>query len=185
MHCGSSPIGELPAGTCDLDFTLGASNTGGGSGTLVPGPATARFVLMSGDGSVIYDDYTTPVTLVKAVTIDAVSINSTTLTIEGGHVSYIATVSNRTAATLNVTVVQAWIDQGGATRAAGGLQVNCGAGVGELPPGTCAVSFVVSASNGSSGSGTLVPGAATLRWELKNGNTDAVYDVFTMAVTLQ
>ena len=151
----------------------------------MPGPATARFVLKSGDGTVIYDEFTMPVTLVNPVTIDAVSISSTTLTIDGPLVSYTATVTNRTGSTLPVTVLLGYIDQGSASRAAGGLQVNCGAGVGELPPGTCAVSFSLGASNGGSGTGTLVPGAATARWVLKNGLTEAVFDVFTMAVTLQ
>jgi hypothetical protein len=184
MNCGAG-VGVLPAGTCDLAFTLGASNTTAGTGTLVPGPAIARFVLQSGDGTIIYDEFTMPVTLVNPVTIDAVSISSTTLTIDGDAVTYTATVTNRTSSTLSVTVLQGWIDQGSASRAAGGLQVDCGAGVGELPPGPCAVSFTLGAMNGTAGTGTLVPGGATARWVLKNGITDAVFDVFTMAVTLQ
>jgi hypothetical protein len=39
VDCG--PLGVLPSGTCEFDFTLGAI----GTGTLVPGDATARFEL--------------------------------------------------------------------------------------------------------------------------------------------
>jgi hypothetical protein len=183
MNCGAG-IGVLPAGTCDLAFTLGASNTSSGTGTLVPGPAVARFVLQSGDGTIVYDEFTTPVTLVDAITIDAVSLSSTTVSI-GGEVTYTATVTNHTSSTLSATILQGWIYQGSTIRAAGGLSVDCGAGVGELPPGSCEVSFTLGASNSGSGTGTLVPGAATARWELKHGLTNALYDVFTMAVTLQ
>ncbi len=114
----------------------------------------------------------------------SVDLSSTTLTIDGEAVSYTATVRNGTGSTLETVVLQAWIDQGDASRAAGGLQVLCGAGIGTLPPGPCSFSFGASASNAqtTAGTGTLVPGSATARFELKQGET--VFDVVRVPVTL-
>ncbi len=60
----SAVTGELPPGTCSFIFTLGASNTTAGSGTLVPGGATARFELKDMYGRVV-DTSTVSVTLVN------------------------------------------------------------------------------------------------------------------------
>jgi len=118
--------------------------------------------------------------------IDLVSVvlSSTTLTIEGPGDPYTATVVNGTGSALSTVVLQAWIDQGTASRAAGGLQVVCGAGIGTLPPGSCGFSFSAFASNAPpiAGTGTLVPGSATARFELKQGET--VLDVVRVPVTL-
>jgi hypothetical protein len=66
VTCGPS-VGVLPAGTCPFSFTVGASNLGGGTGTLVPGPATAVFELRRFDSATntetLLDTFTVPVTL--------------------------------------------------------------------------------------------------------------------------
>ena len=100
--------------------------------------------------------------------ITNVTFSSTNLEIEGPTVSYTAELSNVTGITLApATVVQGWIDQGTASRAAGGTQVFCGAGTGEFPPGSCSIPFSLGANNTTSaGTGTLVPGPATARLEL-------------------
>lgn len=57
--------GELAVGTCTVSFTIGASNasTTAGTGTLVPGSATANFELKS--GSMVLHTYSVPVTLTQ------------------------------------------------------------------------------------------------------------------------
>lgn len=118
------------------------------------------------------------------VDLVSVDLGSTTFTIDGPSVAYTAVVRNGTGGTLETVVLQAWIDQGDASRAAGGLQVLCGAGVGSLPPGPCSFAFSANASNAeqTAGTGTLIPGAATGRFELKQGAT--IFDVVRVPITL-
>ncbi|MGH7539609.1 MAG: hypothetical protein ACRELC_01280 [Gemmatimonadota bacterium] len=61
--CGTS-LGAFPVGTCGESFTLIASNATAGSGTLVPGAATARLELIA--GGVTIATFTVAVTLVAA-----------------------------------------------------------------------------------------------------------------------
>jgi len=51
VGCGANPSGTLPHGNCTFSFNTVAQNTGGGSGTLVPGPATFRLELLNFDGT--------------------------------------------------------------------------------------------------------------------------------------
>jgi hypothetical protein len=113
------------------------------------------------------------------------SLNSTTLVIEGPLVPYTATITNGTGQSLSRVVVQAWIDQPGnpgASRAAAGSTVTCGAGDGTLPPGSCAFGWSVNPSNLGAGTGVLTAGSASARFELIGGS--AVLDVVTVPVTL-
>lgn len=105
-------------------------------------------------------------------TITSVSLSNSTLAIEGVSVTYTATLSNP-GPTLTGVVAQGYMVQGSARRAAGGTQVNCNAGLGVLPSGTCQISFVVVAGNSYSGSGTLVPGNANFELDLTAGSSTA------------
>ncbi|MFQ6006518.1 MAG: hypothetical protein ACE5OQ_13570, partial [Woeseia sp.] len=111
-----------------------------------------------------------------------VALTTTTLNIGGPTVAYTASINNSTASTLSGVVLQAFVDQPGASRAAGGLLVRCGAALGDLAPGPCNENFTVIASNATAGSGTLIPGPAIARFELQMGAT--VLDTFSVAVTL-
>ncbi len=114
--------------------------------------------------------------------IDNVILTTTTLTIGGPLVSYTANVSNGTGSSLSPVVLQTYIEQPGASRAAGGLQVNCGA-TGVLPQGNCSIDFTLNANNTtSSGSGTLIAGPATARFDLILDTT--VLDTLTVPITL-
>jgi len=105
-------------------------------------------------------------------------------------VSYTALLANADDGTLSNILVQAYIDQGDASRAAGGALVDCpgDTSLGDLPPGTCDFDFTVLASNDSAGFGSLVPGPATARFELRQfdpeSDEEAVLDTYTVAVTL-
>lgn len=119
-------------------------------------------------------------------TITSVNPGGFTLTIGGSGVAYTAQLYNSTGSAFGVfpsdaVVVQAWIDQGTAFRAAGGAIVGGG---GTLPAGSSSFGFSLSAENSpNAGSGTLVPGPATARFELtRNG---VVLHTFTLPVTLQ
>jgi hypothetical protein len=50
VDCGGD-LGFLPNGTCTVAFTAQASNSTGGFGTLVPGPATLSLAVLLGDGT--------------------------------------------------------------------------------------------------------------------------------------
>ena len=186
VECGAG-TGNLPSGLCTLSGTLTASNLSEGTGTLVPGQATARFQLVQ--GGAVLQELTARVTLLAAGTvletgIDGVELSVTSLVINGLGASYEATISNASDETLTSVFVQARVEQGSASRAGGGRAVSCdGAALsGNFPPGRCTVLASVSASNLGAGTGTLVPGDATIRIELKRGET--IIDAFTLSVVL-
>jgi Tfp pilus assembly major pilin PilA len=117
-----------------------------------------------------------------AATIDAVDLASTQVPL-GGSVPYTATITNPTGGVLRGLVVQGWVRQGAARRAAGGaVLMGCGPALGDLAPGTCRVQWSLVPSNSNSGTGTLVAGSATAEVELR---TDlAVVSTFTLPITL-
>jgi hypothetical protein len=120
-----------------------------------------------------------------SVAISSVNLTSTTLTIGGPNVPYTAVLSNGTGATVSSVLVQAYIDQGTASRAAGGAVLSCVQTLGDLPPGNCNFNFSVGALNSAAGNGTLAPGTATARFELRSFDFSTLYSVFTLPVTLQ
>jgi hypothetical protein len=61
VNCSGTFDGILPPGSCTSSWTFSASNSGGGSGTLVPGPATFQLDLV--EGTTILDSETVAITL--------------------------------------------------------------------------------------------------------------------------
>ena len=119
--------------------------------------------------------------------ITGVNLANTTLAIGGSAVPYTASLVNETAAILSVVYVQGYIDQGSASRGANGATVICGGTPeGNLPVGSCTFNWTLAASNEAGGSGTLVPGPATARFELRRyaNATDSLLDTLTLPVTL-
>ncbi len=111
-----------------------------------------------------------------------VSLTATTLTIEVDKINYDATVFNHSNETLENVVVQGYVDQGEASRAAGGSVVHCTDLLGVLPPGECKSVYVLWATNTGSGHGTLVPGEAKARFDLKIGSV--ILDSVSIPITL-
>lgn len=122
--------------------------------------------------------------LTYGASIINLNLTSTTVPIGGAGVPYTATIDNVSSATFTNTIVQAWIDQPGASRPAAGAQVVCGAGTGVLPPGVCVDNLTLVANNMFAGSGTLTPGPATARFELSFGPTSTEMQTFTVPITL-
>ncbi len=121
--------------------------------------------------------------LVTGGSIGAPTFNRLSAEIGGMGISYSFDLINTGATLSPFVVVQGWIDQPGVSRAAGGAQVSCGAGIGVLPPGTCAYSGSLASNNtAAAGYGTLTPGPATGRIELKVDNV--VIDTITVPITL-
>jgi len=193
INCGSG-LGVLPTtgtGTCSLQFTAIASNTAGGGGTLVPGPA--NFVLRMyrapvGGPLTELDSKTVAVTLVSPnPRIVSVTPASSFIVLGAGFTTYTAAIQNPGPALTNVTT-QGWIRQGSARRAAGGTQILC-AGVppNNLPTGACAAhGDIVGGNEPNAGTGTLVLGPATYELELKHfdGTTETIFDTKSIPITL-
>jgi alpha-tubulin suppressor-like RCC1 family protein len=117
-----------------------------------------------------------------APTITSVTLGSSTIGTEGST-SYDATLLNP-GTTLTGVVIQAYVFQGTADRGAGGSIIECsGTHDGILPSGSCTSSFFVSISNSTPGLGTLVPGPATLQFDLFSGST--IFDSYTVPITLE
>lgn len=190
VSCGSS-AGAFPPGTCTMTSPASASNAGAGTGTLVPGPATFELHLIqsSGGGNTTFDVKTVAVTLtVNAPTIVSITPASSFVVLDkpGAFTQYTTAIHNP-GAPRSIVIIQGWISQGAARRAAGGQQVTCGGTSGTLPNGACTEASVIVANNGpSAGSGTLVPGAATFELELTQvvGAVTTILDTKTIPITL-
>jgi hypothetical protein len=152
----------------------------GGTGTLVPGPATFELQLI--DNETVVGTQTIPVTL-QPNTPGIASLTPTTTTIAiGSAPSYAATLRNPGAPLSNV-ILQGWINQGTVRNAAGGTMVFItGQAVGALPSGMFNVAGSISVSNTSAGSGTLVAGPATFELQMTMNGT--LLESKTLSVTL-
>jgi hypothetical protein len=143
----TAPTSTHPGPDAQALAICGAACVGGGGGVILPPPP-------------------------PSFTITSLSLADNTIPIGGASGSYTVTVNNSGNEAAPNAILQGYIVQGAARRAAGGLLANCGAGTGILPPGNCTMSFVVNASNAASGTGTLIPGIATFELDLKvNGST--------------
>lgn len=151
----------LPAGTCQVEWSVRATTDGTGS-TPTPGPAEFVLILYQGfdPSTVELDRFSVPVTIVAGPTITSVAFPSDPLVINGARVDYEITFANPTSTTYTGIGFQTSIVQGTAERPAGGFAASCPFVVGELPPGSCTMSFTAGASNDGSGLNVLVPGAA-------------------------
>ena len=184
VTCGSNP-GVLPPGTCSMSTAATITNGGIGVGTLVPGPATFELNLIqsTGGGNTTIDVKTVAITLTLPgpVTIFGVSI-SPTIPLASDAVPYTAFIRN-TGPSLSNVVIQTWITQGTARRAAGGRTIQCGTVTpGVLPTiDSCSVPSEVGAMNDpASGNGTLVPGPAILEIDVdqQSGTTTNLAKTF-------
>ena len=190
VTCGAD-VGVLPTtgqGVCTMQLTATASNSAGGTGTLVPGLAHFKLTLSRFAGGVTtqFDVESVEVSLtLNSPTITSVNLSSSYLVLGAGFTSYTASFDNP-GALISDVVVQTWISQGATTRRAlGGRVVNCNGGPdGDLPTGACTVPSDIVAFNSGSGTGTLVLGPATLEVELKQGSTGTIFDTKTFPVTL-
>lgn len=188
----SSPAGALPTGTCSQQFTAAASSDATG-GSLVPGPASFVLHLYKSNGIDVapteLDVKTVEVTLVSPIpTITSIVPTSSYVVLGSGYTSYTTTIQNP-GPPRSTVLVQGWISQGTARRAAGGSNVNCaGSPNGTLPTGTCSTLADIVASNDPIivGTGTLVPGPATFELELKqyDGTTTTILDTESIPITL-
>ena len=125
--------------------------------------------------------------LVKRAVIDSIVLSTTTATIGGTPVPYTVDMTNFTGSALSTVFVQAFVDQPGASRAAGGSNVLCGLASGILPPGSCSFGRILVPSNApAAGSGTLTAGPATARIELRifDGVNTITLDTVTLPITL-
>ena len=160
---GSSYWVQIPAGVTSDPFTLqiraNQTNEGGGAG-----------------------DYATINLNGSTTAITGVVLSTSTLTINGASVDYTASMVNNSGGPLSTVVLQAVIEQPGVIKAASGWSVDCGAGVGVLPPGNCDSTQTFHAQN-SIGTGTLVGGPATASFILRVNGTDV--STVTVPITLE
>ena len=181
IDCGEG-AGAVPTGLSALSGQLSIASNGAG-GTLTPGAATLLVQLVHGS-TVIAVSPGVPATLFpNAPRFTALTVNPGLPFIGGPTTPFSATVTNPGASQSNV-ILQGWMNQGSARRAAGGALITCGSNPsGIFPTGTFAVTGVYSASNTTGGTGGLVPGPATFELQLiANGSVLATQ---TTPVVLQ
>lgn len=170
--CGGSQA--LPNGTCTINGVATVSSTARGNGTLVPGSATAVFVLADFTGDVA-DTVLVPVTLASnapptmppptapAASIGTVTI-STAATIGAPGPTPIAIAVGNTGGTLTNASLRMMVLQGSSERYAtnGSQAFDCGSGTGVVPSGGCTINTSFFVSNTSPGTGSFSAGAAKL-----------------------
>jgi hypothetical protein len=124
-----------------------------------------------------------PGPIVTGASLGAPALSGFVAELGGAGIAYTFNINNTGPELSPFVVVQGWIDQPGASRAAGGAQISCGAGTGVLPNGTCSYSGSLDSSNPLAGGfGTLTLGPATARIELKFGSV--VVDTIIVPITL-
>ena len=190
IQCSSTPIGKLPTGSCDMQFTASASNSAAGSGTLSAGSATFTLhVIQTSDaGDTELASKSLLVNLVGTPTM-TVTIAPSAVLIDGAAATATAVIQNP-ANSLQGVLLQGWIVQGSAPnqtrRPTGASAVTCNSSPGVLPPGTCTMTISVSASNIGSGTGLFASGAATFELDLiqTSGSASTTLDIKTVPITL-
>jgi hypothetical protein len=164
----------------DGDYTLTPSKAGD-----VFSPASRGVTLAGADVSGI-DFSVAPAG--TTVTVDRVEVAAASVTIGGPIVEYTATLTNWTASGLGDVALQTSIEQGQTRRRASWVAVGtpCApSGLqGILLPGTCSFSTTFGATNSTPGSGTLVPGSATLAVELVQGAGATLLHSLRVPITL-
>ena len=168
-----------PAPTCTVSSTIRAPFNS------VPGPSTFRLQLLNKFGAVI-GVKSVGVTLYPRPTIDAVSLSSLHIRLDGATVPYTVTLHNGGPSVSGVSM-ESWLTQDGVTthtsggrRAAGAGLIQCGSGSGILPTGTCTMSLALAASNSSAGTGILVPGLSEVELDLTESGVDVA--ISTIAI---
>ncbi|HEX6049932.1 MAG TPA: hypothetical protein VFZ21_11715 [Gemmatimonadaceae bacterium] len=173
VGCGGDiALGVLPNGTCTENRPFFASNSSGGGGTLVPGPATLEVSLLWFDGNttVVLDTKSVAITLVAGPTITDLVLEATDI-LPGTSTTYTATITNPLGTVFSGIGIQGYLDQGSITSfGTGGTALTCSEQpIGVLVPGTCIVTFTLNTSN----TGGIPPwqqGEATFRLQLTQGN---------------
>ena len=176
------PIGqatEAPTGTYTCpSWKLGSvagTNTVQVTANILDPTATGGSVTFTATGDVC-----------PSVCISSFTPTSTNVILESADpvVNYTVTLHNGTLSTQSLVIIQGYLIQGSVSRAAGGTAgcpVNVG---GNVSPGDCTMTRVISASNSNGGTGTLVPGAAQFVLELRQGSPSVLLDSRTLNVTL-
>jgi uncharacterized protein YjbI with pentapeptide repeats len=179
---------DAPGGNCDIFEGPIGNPYGAGQGFFDSRPNVTGLqplVTSGGRDDLPFQTLVTPgpgPTVVNAA-LTSVVLGSTTSVIGGTGDNYTATFNNTGSTPLSLVAMQAWIDQPGASRAAGGSLVSCGGAIGELLPGVCNGSFFIGSNNtAAAGFGFLTTGPATARIELKLN--DVVIDTFTQPINL-
>jgi hypothetical protein len=184
VTCGPAS-GSLPAGECVQPIDIVASNSSGGTGTLVPGSATYVLELLHFNGvtTTVLDTKSVPINIVATRPIIlSVELETIAFEIGGARVNFDATLLNPTSAPLTGVAIQAYVDQGTSSMPAGGKLLDCTITLGQMPVGNCVVASSAGAVNQTPGTGALVPGPALLRIELWQG-TGSLH-TFVVPVTL-
>lgn len=166
VDCHAGP-GVVPNGNCLVTFTAAASNTTAGTGTLVPGDANFELDIVVGGAHFTQD---AGLYLVPGF-INA--FGPTTMTIGGAPSS--VTVTSENTGSWDVTGLGYYvlINQGFTQRRVTFAGLQCANVAFVLPAHTtCTQTISFSVSNDSTGSGTLVPGPATLQLLLDWGTDD-------------
>jgi hypothetical protein len=184
VTCGLAS-GTLPEGECVQPIDVVATNSAGGTGTLLPGIATYVMELLhyNGTTTTVLDTKSIEINLVatRPVILD-IALETLLFEIGGGRVNFTASLLNPTGAPLTGVGLQAYVDQGTSSMPAGGKVLDCTPTNGQMPVGNCVVSSTAGAVNQEPGIGALEAGPALLRIELWQG-TGSLHS-FVVPITL-
>lgn len=166
VSCGAA-TGVLPSGSCQISFSVAATNSTGGVGTLIPGAATFELDLSV---STFTFTRTAGVSLVPGDFNIHVS-PFTMISLSGALSEFGVSVRNDGSQPISSLSYETRVIQGSAYRSAGTTPLACELAAPGILPGfaMCTISIWPSVTNNTSGTGTLVAGAATFQVSLVQG----------------
>jgi hypothetical protein len=148
--------------------------------TLACGTDRATSLLQPGDAAAAAKEK-------PLIAITKISLSSSTIVINNPGVPYSITMRNNDGSA-SLVFIQAEMQQGATNHASGGSNVTCGDASGVLPHGNCTMNRPAFADDFAGGTGTFVPGPATLVVTLNqfdaNTNTTTALDSWSLPVTL-
>ncbi|HET7372838.1 MAG TPA: hypothetical protein VFJ20_05610, partial [Gemmatimonadaceae bacterium] len=117
----------------------------------------------SGDQTLDTMSYTVGLEPPPTPTITSVTLGTSNVILDGPATSYTITLNNQNINSFSSMILQLSIVEGTTTVGVGGGNVDCGAGTGVIPTGTCTITGTFTASSNGTG---LVTGAATFQVKL-------------------
>ena len=186
LSCGAGD-GIMPIGNCTMTIPASASNSAAGSGTLIAQLAFLEVDLVqsTAGNDVTVDSKSVAVGLLRPPTplITNATLGAQYVVLGGPTLTYSVSLNNQNINTFSSVIAHVRLMQGGIEYQVTGGPVDCGAGTGVFPSGSCTVTGGMNVPSSVAG---LSLGAATIEVDLFQftGSSLTPYDSKSIPVTV-